>query len=265
MPFPDIDPVAVSIGPFDVRWYGLAYFVGLAVALWGADRLARRNVEHGVRSGAFDAFTLWAFAGVLIGGRLGSILLYNPEYYLANPLKVFAVWEGGMAFHGGFLGVVIAALLYCRKRNIPFLGFSDIMACVSPIGIFLVRIANYINGELWGRPTDAPWAVVFPNPAAGGVPRHPSPLYEAALEGVLLFVVINLMARSAAIRARQGLLASAFLVGYAICRSLVEFTREPDASLIGPLTRGQAYSLPMLVFGIAVVVYALHGRAKGNA
>ncbi|MBC7768918.1 MAG: prolipoprotein diacylglyceryl transferase [Phycisphaerales bacterium] len=265
MPFPNIDPIAFSIGPVDIRWYGLAYFAGLALALWAADRLARRNVEYGVPGGAFDAFTLWAIAGVLIGGRLGSILLYNPEYYLANPLKVFAVWESGMAFHGGFLGVVIAALLYCRPRNIPFLGFSDIMACVSPIGIFLVRIANYINGELWGRPTDAPWAVVFPNPAAGGVPRHPSQLYEAALEGVLLFVVINLMARSAAIRARHGLLASAFLIGYAICRGLVEFTREPDASFIGPLTRGQAYSVPMMLVGIAVIFYTLRQRAKGSS
>lgn len=254
MPFPNIDPVALSLGPLELRWYGIAYFVGIIVGIWYAERLIRKHPDFDLKPGAFDNFVVWAVAGILLGGRLGIILLYNTDYYIAHPLKVFALNEGGMSFHGGFLGVVIAAYLYCRRNRIPFLAFGDVMACVSGIGIFLVRIANFINGELWGRPTEAPWGVVFPSPAAGGVARHPSQLYEAALEGVLLFVVINLMARRSDIRARHGLLASAFLVGYAIVRGLVEFTREPDAPLFGALTRGQAYSLPMLIAGVVIAV-----------
>jgi phosphatidylglycerol:prolipoprotein diacylglycerol transferase len=262
MPFPDINPIAFSIGPLDIRWYALAYLAGLFAGIWYAERLIRQNREFAIPPRAFDDFFTWAIIGVLIGGRLGIILLYDFDYYVANPWKVFALNEGGMAFHGGFLGVVLAALWFCHRRKLSFLAFSDVMACVSPIGIFFVRIANYINGELWGRPTDASWAVVFPNPAAGGVPRHPSQLYEAALEGVVLFFIVNALARIPAIRARHGLLASVFLIGYALFRGLIEFTREPDASLIGPLTRGQAYSLPMLIVGLVLIALALRRPAR---
>ena len=257
MPFPNIDPVAFSVGPFDVRWYGLAYLVGIVLGIRLGDRLAQHYREFGVQRGAFSDFTTWAALGVIFGGRLGSILLYQPDYYLANPLKILAFHEGGMAFHGGLLGVVIAALLFCRRREINFLAFADIMACVGPIGLLLGRIANFINGELWGRPSDALWAVVFPSPHAGGIPRHPSELYEAALEGAALFAILNLLVRLPNVRTHHGALAGMFLVGYATFRSLVEFTREPDAPLIGPLTRGQAYSLPMLVAGATILILTL--------
>lgn len=256
MPFPDIDPIAFSIGPIDVRWYGLAYVAALFIGTWYAERLVRRHPDFAIAPGTFDGFFTWALVAILVGGRLGSILLYNFDYYLANPWKIFATHEGGMAFHGGFAGVVIAAIWFCRRRRVSLLAFSDVLACVAPIGLFLGRIANFINGELWGRPSTAPWAVIFPNPAAGGIPRHPSQLYEAALEGVLLFLVLNAMALRPEIRRRHGLLAAGFLLGYALVRMAVEFTREPDAPLIGPLTRGQAYSLPMLVAGIVVVALA---------
>jgi phosphatidylglycerol:prolipoprotein diacylglycerol transferase len=255
MPFPDFNPVALSIGPFDLRWYGLAYLVGILLGMFLGRRYAARYPEYGVRPGDLEDFTFWATIGVIVGGRLGSVLFYNLPQYLENPIEIFMMSRGGMSFHGGFLGVLVAAVLFCRRRGLPLLGLADILAAVAPIGLFLGRIANFINGELWGRPTEAPWGIVFPG--AGPQARHPSQLYEAALEGLLLFAVLNLLIRSPGVRQRRGLLAGLFVGGYGLLRALVELTREPDATLILGLTRGQFYSLPMILLGGVLIWRAL--------
>lgn len=265
MEFPNLDPVAFSVGPLQIRWYGLAYFAGILAGIRLAEHMVKRFTDLGLERGVFSEFMSSAFIGVIAGGRLGSIILYNPHHYLAHPLDVFAIWKGGMAFHGGLIGLVIAAFLHCRRHNINLLAFGDVAACAAPIGLFLGRIANFINGELWGRSTNLPWAVVFPNPAAGGIPRHPSQLYEALAEGALLFVVTNAMARVGSVRRRHGVIAGVFLFGYAVARILIELTREPDAPLIGPLTRGQAYSMPMLLVGATMIALALLHRANVRA
>lgn len=258
MPFPEIDPVAFSLGPLDIRWYGLAYAIGMALGGWLAVRIARRWPDMGVEPRRMEDFILWAILGVLIGGRLGSVLLYNLDFYIAHPLQIFVVWDGGMAFHGGLAGVAIAMILFAWRTRTPLLGLADITACVAPIGLFLGRIANFVNGELWGRPTDAPWGVIFP--MADDQPRHPSQLYEAALEGLLLFVVLNLLVRLEAVRRRPGLLTGLFLLGYGAARTLVEQFREPDAGIgfvFAEVTRGQLYSAPMWIGGLALLVLAL--------
>ena len=255
IPFPAIDPVAVHIGPLAIRWYALAYIAGLLLALIYAKWILRQ--ERFFAPGkpfmppqAMDDFLLWAMLGVVVGGRLGYVLFYAPQFYLHNPAAIFAVWRGGMSFHGGFLGVLLATWAFARRRGIPFLRLLDITAAAAPIGLFLGRIANFINAELWGRTTDVPWAMVFPG--AGPLPRHPSQLYEAALEGVVLFIVLHLMVRRGAL-ARPGLLAGVFTAGYGAARFAVEFFREPDRHLgylAGSwLTMGMLLSLPLVALG----------------
>lgn len=256
--FPQFDPVIVQLGPFGIRWYALAYITGL-VAGW---RLVRRLV---VKSPAVatalqvDDFLTWATLGVVLGGRLGYVLFYQPATYLAHPAMILAVWEGGMSFHGGMLGVAIAITWFCRRNAIPLLGFADRVAVVAPIGLGLGRVANFINGELWGRPAsaDLPWAMVFPR--AGVEPRHPSQIYQALLEGLVLFVVMAILSRREAVRARFGMLTGVFLCGYALARIVGEFFREPDAFL-GFLafgaTMGQVLSVPMLLAGIWLLLRA---------
>lgn len=256
MPFPNIDPVLFSIGPLAIRWYGLAYMVGLLLGMALAIRILRGSSERHISEKHIDGFFIWAVLGVLVGGRLGSVLLYELPYYLDQPLKIFALWEGGMAFHGGLLGVIAAAYFYSRRQKINPLEFGDVLACVAPIGLFFGRIANFVNGELWGRPTTLPWGTVFPDPAAGGIPRHPSQLYEAFLEGVVLFAVLNLLNRLKTVRMSPGLLTGVFLSGYGVFRYFIEFTREPDAPFFGPLTRGQSYSVPMILIGGVLIVRA---------
>jgi phosphatidylglycerol:prolipoprotein diacylglycerol transferase len=197
--------------------------------------------------------------GIILGGRIGYVLFYRPGYYIENPLEALAVWHGGMAFHGGLAGAALAVILFAWRNRIPVLSYLDIVSCVAPPGIFLVRIANFINGELWGRVTySVPWAMYFPT--GGPFPRHPSQIYEALTEGVLLFVVLFAMTRLGALK-RPGLVAGAFGIGYAVARSFCEFFREPDALVLGgPLTIGQAYSIPMVVIGIGLVVYALRRK-----
>jgi phosphatidylglycerol---prolipoprotein diacylglyceryl transferase len=206
---------------------------------------------------AVDDFLTWATVGVVLGGRLGMVLFYQFDYYMANPAKIIAVWEGGMSFHGGFLGVVIAAIIFTRKRGINPLRFGDLLGCAAPIGLFFGRVANFINGELWGRAADVPWAMIFPT--GGPFPRHPSQLYEAALEGLVLFAVLFAMSRSESVRRRPGLLMGTFIAGYGIARSIAEMFREPD-TYIGFLafgtTWGQWLSLPMIATGIYFIIRA---------
>ncbi|MBB2198568.1 prolipoprotein diacylglyceryl transferase [Gluconacetobacter dulcium] len=257
--FPQFDPVMVHVGPLAIRWYAMAYITALLVG-W---RLVRHLVTLTPRAGTpeqVDDFLTWATLGVVLGGRLGYILFYQPQVYLAHPLAALQVWHGGMSFHGGALGVVAALALFARHNGLSFLAFSDRVTIVVPMGLGLGRIANFINGELWGRaaPADLPWAMIFPQ--AGPEPRHPSELYEALLEGAVLFTVMWLVARHERIRERPGFLAGLFLFGYALARSFCEFFREPDA-FIGFLpfgtTMGQLLCIPMAIAGAGLMAQAM--------
>ncbi|MBT5811466.1 MAG: prolipoprotein diacylglyceryl transferase [Rhodospirillaceae bacterium] len=253
MDFPNIDPIIFQIGPFALRWYALAYVFGLVGAWRYGIWLARREPRT-VTPQQFDDFLVWATFGVILGGRLGYVLFYQPGYFFAHPLEIPQMWRGGMSFHGGLLGVITAMILFARRHAIPLLGLTDIVAAAAPIGLCLGRLANFINGELWGRVTDAPWGVVFPR--AGPLPRHPSQLYESVLEGLVLFVILAVMVNAGRARFRPGLTTGVFLIGYALARILVETVREPD-SYIGLLafstTWGQWLSLPMLGLGLYLV------------
>jgi phosphatidylglycerol:prolipoprotein diacylglycerol transferase len=259
--FPAFDPVIVQIGPFALRWYALAYVLGL-VAGW---RLLRRIVARPgwqMRPDDVDDLLFYVTLGVVLGGRLGYVLFYQAGYYLAHPLDILFVWRGGMSFHGGLVGVLVAMGLFARNRQLPYFEVSDGAALVTPIGLLFGRIANFINGELWGRATDVPWGVVFPQ--AGPEPRHPSQLYEAALEGVLLTVMMQWLAWGRPRDPRErGLASGVFLVGYALSRIFVEFFREPDwfiGYLLGSFTMGQLLSLPMLLAGLWLIVRARADR-----
>ena len=259
--FPAIDPVLVSVGPFAVRWYALAY-VGGIVAGWLIMRRLAAASPPVATPRQVDDFLTWTVLGVILGGRLGYVLFYRPSHYLANPLEALMVWQGGMSFHGGLLGVTIAIILFCRREGIDMLGFGDRVATVTPIGLLLGRLANFVNGELWGRPWSGAWAMVFPADPLQ-LPRHPSQLYQAALEGALLLALLALLASRPPLRARRGFLAGAFLAGYAVARSIGELFREPDA-FIGYLafgaTMGQVLSLPMLLAGLWLI--ATSGRRR---
>ena len=264
LPFPVIDPVALEIGPIAIRWYALAYLAGFILGWRYAVYLARQ--AKGPPTGPdIDDFLTWAIIGVIIGGRLGFVLFYNAGYFLENPLEILYIWEGGMAFHGGLIGVALAIILFARVRGQSPFALGDIIACVTPIGLFFGRIANFINNELWGRPTDVPWAVLFPIPPqwealVPSVPRHPSQLYEAVLEGLVLFVLLAVLARRPSIRDRHGLLTGIFLAGYGTFRFLVEFVRQYDPReglLWGVFSQGQVLSVPMVLIGIGFVVWTL--------
>jgi phosphatidylglycerol:prolipoprotein diacylglycerol transferase len=259
--FPAFDPVLISVGPFVVRWYALAYIVGILLGWVYARHIIRSEKLWGgpapMAVTDFDDFVLWVTLGVILGGRTGYVLFYNPVYFAAHPLEIVQLWKGGMSFHGGFVGVVLAVVLFARRRRIPFLSLGDVTAAVYPIGHFLGRIANFINGELWGRSTDVPWAMVFPG--GGPLPRHPSQLYEAVLEGLVLLIVLNICMRAGALK-RPGLVLGIFAVGYGITRCFCELFREPDVQLgflWGGLTMGMLLSLPLILVGIALIVAAL--------
>ncbi len=259
LPFPVIDPVLLQIGPFAIRWYALAYIAGLVLGWWQLSRLVSNDHlwpadRAPMTKLHLDDFLLWATLGIVLGGRLGYVLFYNPGYYLQNPAEALAVWQGGMSFHGGFLGVCVAVVLFARRHAIPMLSLGDAVAVVAPIGLFFGRIANFINAELWGRTTDLPWGVVFPN--GGPQPRHPSQLYEAALEGALLFVVLQILVARGGLK-RPGLAIGVFLLGYGVARMLVELVRVPDEQvgyLFGPVTMGMMLSAPMALVGLALVL-----------
>ena len=251
---PQFDPVAISFGSFGIRWYGLMYLVGfVAGMLLGRMRAARDPWRQWAKREVDDVL-FYVVIGIIIGGRLGYVLFYKPDYYFSHPLEIFAIWQGGMSFHGGFLGVLVAIVLFARKTGRPWLGVMDFIAPLVPPGIAAGRFGNFINAELWGRPTDVPWAMIFPN--VDRIPRHPSQLYEFALEGVALFVLLWWFSR----RPRPlGAVSALFLIGYGVARFAVEYTREPD-TFLGVLalgfTMGQWLSLPMAVVGVAMLWWA---------
>lgn len=256
MPFPPLNPVAFHLGPIAVYWYGLAYVVGL-LGWWQYSLWLTKKFSQVTRS-MVDDYLVWAIVGVILGGRLGFVLFYNPQKYLANPLEILQVWKGGMAFHGGLLGVIIATAIYTARRGISFLSFSDLACCGVPIGLFFGRLANFVNGELYGRVTDSSWGIIFPH--GGPLPRHASQLYEAVFEGLLLFGLLAFGALFTRWPHRRGLLTGIFLAGYGLARIGVEYFREPDAFLgyfAGGLTMGQLLSLPVLGFGLFLMIRAL--------
>jgi phosphatidylglycerol:prolipoprotein diacylglycerol transferase len=255
--FPRIDPVLVSIGPLAIRWYALAYIAGLIFGWWSARTIAARERFWGGRprpsAETLDDFLTYAALGVVLGGRIGYVLFYNLDFYLAHPEQILTVWQGGMAFHGGLVGCMLAMVFVARQRGLPFFSLADVTAIVAPLGLFFGRIANFINGELWGRPSDVAWAMVFPN--AGPLPRHPSQLYEAGLEGVLLGGLMLLALRMGALK-RPGLISGLFGIGYGIARIVSEFFREPDPQLgflFGGTTMGMLLSIPVVLIGLVLV------------
>jgi len=273
IPFPQIDPVLVSIGPIPIRWYSLAYIAGLVLGyFWVRANLKRTKT---IEMRAMDDLFLWIIIGVVAGGRIGSVLFYgfqqDPERYLSDPMAWLAVWDGGMSFHGGFLGVLLAVVIWSRfNRTSSFWEVTDLLAISAPIGLFFGRIANFINGELYGRPTDLPWAMRFPTFGPNGVrdqwtePRHPSQLYESFLEGLVLLIVLNWLWRKSAIRAQAGVVTGAFIAGYGFFRFMVEFVRKPDNGIeagffkfagLGAFTTGQELSFPMIIVGVALILW----------
>jgi len=259
MPFPDIDPVLIEIGPFAIRWYALAYIAGLVLGwryvlhLISTERLWQDKPP--INRAGVDDMLLWVALGVILGGRIGYVLFYNPGHYAAHPVEIFYVWQGGMSFHGGAAGVLVATYLFSRTRNIAFASLMDVTAAAATIGLFFGRIANFINSELWGRVTDMPWGVIFPN--GGPLPRHPSQLYEAFLEGIVLFILLWLLTHRFTALKKPGVITGAFICGYGVARIFVEFFREPDAQigyLAGNwLTMGMVLSAPMAIIGAGLV------------
>ena len=267
LPFPAIDPVAIAIGPLAVRWYALAYVAGLLGGWFYARRLAATASLWGdVRRPTpadIDDVIVYAALGIVLGGRLGYVLFYNADAYFANPWEILAVWRGGMSFHGGFVGALLALVLFARSRGLSVLGLLDVAAAVAPIGLFFGRIANFVNGELWGRPTDVSWAVVFPT--GGEVPRHPSQLYEAGLEGLLLGIILWFLFWKTDARYQPGRLVGTFILVYGISRFLVEMVRQPDEgleNLAWGLTMGQTLTLPMIIGGIYLIVTSRGRRER---
>ncbi len=264
LPFPSINPVLISIGPLAVRWYALAYIVGI-LAGWFYARgiIASERLWGGpapLTLVDMDDFVIWITLGIIVGGRAGYVLFYNLPHFAAHPIDILKLWTGGMSFHGGVIGCVVAIVLFALRRGIPVLSLGDVTTAVAPIGVFLGRLANFINDELWGRPTDVPWAMVFPN--GGPIPRHPSQLYEATLEGLALLVLLGVLARLGALK-RPGLVTGTFGVGYGLARIFCEFFREPDAQLgflWGGLTMGMLLCIPLILTGIAILAFALSRR-----
>ena len=255
--YPNIDPVALHLGPLQIRWYGISYVVGILLAWRLLHYRALKQPLLGWTTVQVADLIFYGAFGVIIGGRLGSVLFYNLPYYLAHPLEIIMINRGGMSFHGGLLGVLAALWLYSRTINQTFGETTDFLAPVVPVGLFFGRIANFINGELWGAPSSLPWAVIFPDPRAGGISRHPSQLYEAFLEGMVLFMILWFFSEK--IRPKLAV-SGMFLLCYGIFRFAIEFVREPDANIgylaFGWLTMGQVLSAPMIVAGMVLLWFA---------
>src|SRR5262245_8153957 len=261
--FPVFDPIAVQIGPFAIRWYALAYITGIVLGwIYARSLLKNERLWSGpapISLLQLDDFILWVTIGIIVGGRTGYVLFYNLPFFVEHPLEILELWKGGMSFHGGFMGCVVAVMWFARRNHISILSLGDITTAVGPIGLFLGRIANFINSELWGRPADPslPWAMIFPN--GGPLPRHPSQLYEAGLEGILLFTVLAVMIRMGALK-RPGLILGSFIALYGFARITAEFFREPDPQLgflWGGLTMGMLLSVPMIMVGAIIIVAAV--------
>lgn len=270
--YPDLNPIAftipigpislgdMTVGPFSVHWYGIMYLLAFASAWFLAMRRARVPNATVNKSQVENLITYGAF-GVIIGGRFGYVLFYNFEQWMRDPLWLFRVWEGGMSFHGGLIGVIVAMMIYAYRINRPFIAVMDLIAPIVPLGLGFGRLGNFIGQELWGRVTDVPWAMVFPKAIPEGMARHPSQLYQAFLEGLVLFVIVYWF--SAKPRPR-GAVSGVFLIGYSIFRFSVEFVREPDKgiALIGWMTRGQLLCVPMFLLGLGILIYAYAFAAK---
>jgi phosphatidylglycerol---prolipoprotein diacylglyceryl transferase len=266
--FPTFDPVAIAIGPFAIKWYALAYIGGIVLGWIYARSLLKNEKLWGgpapISLPQLDDFILWVTLGIILGGRSGYVLFYNLPFFMQHPAEIFELWKGGMSFHGGFMGCVIAVMWFARRNNISILSLGDITTAVGPIGLFLGRIANFINGELWGRPADPslPWAMIFPT--GGPLPRHPSQLYEAGLEGILLFTILAVMIRFGALK-RPGLILGSFIAIYGLARITGEHFREPDPQLgflWGGLTMGMILSVPMVIAGGVIMFSAWRRKAS---
>ncbi|WP_423198253.1 MULTISPECIES: prolipoprotein diacylglyceryl transferase [unclassified Cupriavidus] len=262
---PQFDPVAIHLGPLAIRWYGLMYLAAFLMFLWLGRLRVRQphNLARGWSPRDLDDMLFFGVLGVILGGRLGYVLFYKPTYYFSHPLEIFKVWEGGMAFHGGFLGVLVAVWIFARLRDRSFFEVTDFIAPLIPCGLAAGRIGNFINGELWGRPTDLPWGMIFPQ-AGDNIPRHPSQLYQFAGEGVALFIILWLFSRKPRPTAA---VSGVFLIGYGVFRFLAEFAREPD-NFLGLLalnfSMGQWLSLPMIVAGLVMTTWAYRRAAKAG-
>lgn len=255
----NIDPVLIEIGPLVIRWYALSYIAGILIG-WRYAMTVAAKAPRLVSPDDIDSFMVWAVIGIIVGGRLGQVVFYHPGYYLDHPAEILQVWKGGMAFHGGLLGVILAMILFTRKRGLPLFGFTDLIALVAPVGIGLGRIANFINGEHWGRVSDVSWAVIFSATGGGDVPRHPSQLYEAVMEGLLLFLLLVWLVHAKKALWKPGLTTGVFLTGYAVARTVAELFREPEvlqATLPFGTTWGQWLSLPMALYGLYLVRKAM--------
>jgi len=260
IPFPYIDPVLVHLGPLAIRWYALAYIGGILLGWTYARALIRREKLWGGPAPLsvidFDDFVLWVTLGIILGGRAGYVLFYNLPHFIEHPLEIFQLWNGGMSFHGGFTGCVVAVVLFARSRGLPILSLGDLTCAAGPFGLLFGRIANFINGELWGRPSDVPWAMVFPH--AGPLPRHPSQLYEATLEGLVLLIIVGLAIRAGALK-RPGTVVGLFAIFYGLARIVSELFREPDVQLgflWGGLTMGMLLSIPLMLAGAGFILHA---------
>jgi phosphatidylglycerol---prolipoprotein diacylglyceryl transferase len=265
MQFPNIDPIALHLGPFQIHWYALAYLAGIFLGWWYGLYLVRLNAPYRPSRIDIDDFLPWGVMGIILGGRIGYVMFYQPWMILDDPLGLFKVWQGGMSFHGGAGGVIIALIIYAWRRRISLLRLSDIFCAACPIGLGLGRVANFVNGELFGRVTSSSWGVVFPR--GGAAPRHPSQLYEAVLEGVVLFIILATLMQVRRVRECPGIVTGAFLILYAAFRTGVEFFREPDPQLgfiFGGVSMGQLLSVPMVMLGAGVMIYALR-RGRDTA
>ena len=265
--FPSFNPIAIAIGPFAIRWYALAYIGGIVIGwLYARSLLKKERLWGGPAPMSLvqmDDFILWVTLGIILGGRTGYVLFYNLPFFIEHPAAIFRLWEGGMSFHGGFMGCVVAVMWFATRNGISILSLGDITTAVGPIGLFLGRLANFINGELWGRAADPglPWAMIFPT--GGDIPRHPSQLYEAGMEGILLFTVLAVMIRLGALK-RPGLILGSFILIYGLARIVGEHFREPDPQLgflWGGLTMGMLLSIPMLIVGLILIVRAVRRGA----
>lgn len=257
--FPNIDPVAIHLGAFGIRWYSIAYLLGILFS-WTLTKKMVTRYPMDIKAEHIDDACFWMTIGMILGGRFGYVFFYNYNFYMEHPSQILAVWHGGMSFHGGMIGVILAMLFYSHKIKVRFLELSDLMVCVVPIGLFFGRIANFINAELFGRiTTSVPWAIIFPN--GGPLPRHPSQLYEAIFEGLFLFILLfTIWTRCVSVRVKHGLTSGLFLTGYSLARIMLENFREPDAQigfLFARITMGQVLTIPMLIMGLILIIYGL--------